>query len=161
MDRLSPEMSEYDLAHDRFVLRLGINYFLSQAALLAEPFGGDVLLAVTFLTINTGNLRHLHGAATFNPQAVEGVIPDGMRRSVTIAAVSRELGIPRETARRYVNRLIEMGFCRATGARGVMVPSEVLKSEAMNAVAQKHGAFARDLMGALNDAHATLQDQPA
>jgi len=158
---LSQDQTTYDLAHDRFLLRLGINYFLNQAALLAEPFGGDVLLAVTFLTINTGNLRHLDNAATFNPRAVQGVIPDELRRPVTIAAVSRALGIPRETARRYVNRLIEMGYCRATGARGVVIPTEVLMSDRISDVARKHGAFARELMGALNDAHAAAVAQPA
>jgi hypothetical protein len=127
------------LAHDRFVLRLGINYFLNQASLLAEPFGGDVLLALTFLTINTGNLKHLSNAASFNPLAVDGVMPDGLRRPVTIAAVSRELGIPRETTRRYVKRLIDMGYCRATGSRGILVPTEVLKSEAINSLARQIG----------------------
>ncbi|NBU28664.1 MAG: hypothetical protein EBS42_10790, partial [Caulobacteraceae bacterium] len=70
---MSSEDQTYVLAHDRFVLRLGINYFLNQASLLAEPFGGDVLLALTFLTINTGNLQHLSNAASFNPLAVDGV----------------------------------------------------------------------------------------
>ena len=136
---MSSEDQTYVLAHDRFVLRLGINYFLNQASLLAEPFGGDVLLALTFLTINTGNLKHLSNAASFNPLAVDGVMPDGLRRPVTIAAVSRELGIPRETTRRYVKRLIDMGYCRATGSRGILVPTEVLKSEAINSLARQIG----------------------
>lgn len=156
---MTSDGQKYALAHERFVLRLGINYFLGQASLLAEPFGGDVLLAITFLTINTGNLRHLDNAATFNPLAVDGVMPDGVRRPVTIAAVARELGIPRETTRRYVNRLIEMGYCRTTGARGILVPAEVLKSDAINSVARRHGAFARDLMRALIEAHAPQGDQ--
>lgn len=156
---MSSDDQKHVLAHDRFVLRLGINYFLNQASLLAEPFGGDVLLALTFLTINTGNLQHLSNAASFNPQAVDGVMPDGLRRPVTIAAVSRELGIPRETTRRYVKRLIDMGYCRATGSRGILVPTEVLKSEAINSLARRHGAFARDLMQALIEAHARPADQ--
>jgi len=156
---LSSDGQKHALAHDRFVLRLGINYFLSQAALLAEPFEGDVLLAVTFLTVSAGNLRHLESLSAFSPMAVDGVIPDGMRRPVTIAAVARELGIPRETTRRYVNRLIEMGYCRTTGARGIIVPGVVLRSEAINSVARRHGAFARELMQALIDAHAPPHGQ--
>ncbi|MDO9337942.1 MAG: hypothetical protein Q7T61_16215 [Caulobacter sp.] len=123
---------------ERFLLRLGMDYFLRQMAVLSAPFDGDVLLAATFLAVCQGSVRHLNEPLRPSPLAVDGVFPDGMRRPVTIASVARTLGIPRETARRYVHRLIASGHCKAVGARGVMVPAEVLRSEPINRLAREH-----------------------
>lgn len=124
-------------AHERFLLRLGMDYFLRQLAVLSAPFDGDILLAATFLAICQGSVKHLD-PDTPSPHAVEGVFPDGMRRAVTIASVARALGLPRETARRYVHRLIASGHCRAVGVRGVTVPGEVLRSEPINRLAREN-----------------------
>jgi hypothetical protein len=130
---------------ERFLLKLGMDYFLRQLAVLSAPFGGDVLLAATFVAIAQASVKHLNEPGLPSPLAVEGVFPDGMRRPVTIAAVARTLGLPRETARRYVHRLIASGHCKPVGVRGVTVPAEVLRSETMNALAREHVDVLRDL----------------
>ncbi len=131
---------------DRFLLRLGMDYFLRQMVVLSTPFGGDMMLAATFLAICQGSVRHLNEPVRPSPLAVEGVFPDGVRRPVTIASVARTLGIPRETARRYVHRLIASGHCRTVGARGVTVPAEVLRSDPINQLASQHVQALRDLI---------------
>lgn len=124
-------------AQERFLLRLGMDYFLRQLAVLSAPFDGDILLAATFLAICQGSVKHMD-LDTPSPHAIEGVFPDGMRRAVTIASVARALGLPRETARRYVHRLIASGHCRPVGVRGVTVPGEVLRSEPINRLAREN-----------------------
>ena len=130
---------------ERYLLKLGMDYFLKQRSVLSAPFDGDLLLAATFATIWQASVKHLNEPGLPSPLAVEGVFPDGMRRAVTIASVARTLGLPRETARRYVHRLIASGHCRAVGARGVTVPSEVLRSDAINQLAREHVEVMRDL----------------
>lgn len=130
---------------ERFLLKLGMDYFLRQLSVLSAPFGGDALLAATFVAISQASVKHLNEPGLPSPLAVEGVFPDGMRRPVTIASVARTLGLPRETARRYVHRLIASGHCRPVGARGVIVPAEVLRSEPINQLASEHVEVMRDL----------------
>lgn len=123
------------LGTDRFLFRLGVDYLLRLIMRLSDLFGGDLMLTVTFLAVAQASVRHLNQQNQPNPLAVDGILPDGMRRPVTIATVARSLNLPRETARRYIRRLIDMGYCRQTGPRGVMVPSEVMRSEGLTAVA--------------------------
>jgi hypothetical protein len=143
-------------AQERFLLRIGMDYFLRQITVLSAPFDGDVLLAATFLAICQGSVKHLNEPALPSPLAIDGVFPDGMRRAVTIASVARTLGLPRETARRYVHRLIASGHCRPVGVRGVMVPSEVLRSEPINKLARDHVEALSDLFEGFERARGLL-----
>lgn len=144
-------------AQERFLLRLGMDYFLKQLAVVSAPFDGDVLLAATFLAVCQGSVKHLIDPALPSPLAVEGVFPDGMRRAVTIASVARTLGLPRETARRYVHRLIASGHCRTVGVRGVTVPSEVLRSEPINRLAREHVEVLTELFDGFERSRQLLQ----
>ena len=130
---------------ERYLLKLGMDYFLRQLTALSAPFNGDILLAATFVAICQASVKHLNEAGLPSPLAVEGIFPDGMRRPVTIASVARTLGLPRETARRYVHRLIATGHCRTVGVRGVTVPAEVLRSEDLNQLAREHVEAMRQL----------------
>ena len=134
-----------------------MDYFLRQITVLSAPFDGDVLLAATFLAICQGSVKHLNEPALPSPLAIDGVFPDGMRRAVTIASVARTLGLPRETARRYVHRLIASGHCKPVGVRGVTVPAEVLRSEAMSALAREHVDVLRELFDGFERSRELLQ----
>lgn len=142
--------SANDPTRDKFLLRVGVDYFLRLAGLIAEPFDGDLMLGVTFLAVAQGSVRHLNHPTQLNPLAVDGVFPDAMRRPVTIASVARALNLPRETARRYVHRLIDMGYCQQTGARGVIVPATVMASPTIT-------ALARDNLNGLNQLFEALE----
>lgn len=144
-------------AQERFLLRLGMDYFLRQLAVVSAPFGGDVLLAATFLAICQGSVKHLIDPAVPSPLAIEGVFPDGVRRAVTIAWVARTLGLPRETARRYVHRLIASGHCKMVGVRGVTVPSDVLRSEPINQLAREHVEALAELFDNFEQSRELLQ----
>jgi hypothetical protein len=128
------EGSGINPGRDKFLFRVGADYFLRLAGLVAEPFDGDLMLGVTFLAVAQASVKHLNHPTQLNPLAVDGVFPDAMRRPVTIASVARALNLPRETARRYVHRLIDMGYCQQTGARGVIVPAAVMASPQVDAI---------------------------
>lgn len=144
-------------AQERYLLKLGMDYFLRQLSVLSAPFDGDVLLAATFVAISQAGVRHLNESGLPSPLAQEGVFPDGMRRPVTIASVARTLGLPRETARRYVHRLIASGYCRTVGVRGVMVPAEVLRSEPINRLAKEHADLLCELVARAERGSALLE----
>lgn len=131
-----------------------MDYFLTTAALLSGPFAGEIMLAAVFAAISQGSVRHLNNPLKPNPLAPDGVFPDGMRRAVTVASVARSLTLPRETTRRYVRRLVEMGYCQQVGARGVLVTSEVLKSPVINDLARAHA----EALKAVVDAHEAATD---
>jgi len=123
-----------------------MDHFLMTAALLSAPFEGEIMLAAVFAAISQGSVRHLNTPLKPNALAPDGVFPDGMRRAVTVASIARSLTLPRETTRRYVRRLVEMGYCEQVGARGVLVPSAVLKSPAISELAKAHAAMLKDVV---------------
>ncbi|WP_374471685.1 DeoR family transcriptional regulator [Phenylobacterium sp.] len=53
--------------------------------------------------------------------------PDSVRRPVSTRAVAESIGLPAETVRRRVNRLVELGLCERVRG-GVVVPQRVLAS---------------------------------
>src|SRR5581483_10778399 len=55
-----------------------------------------------------------------------GVLPDAARRPIGIARLADTAGLPFESTRRVVQRLIDSGICRRV-AGGVIVPAEFVR----------------------------------
>lgn len=110
----------------RFVVRTVNDGFLRLVSLLSRTFDGDVLSGVIFLTLAHANTQHLTGPAR-DFHASVGVVPDDQRRPASIHSISSFLGVPYETTRRHVNRLIERGLCERRGGKGVVVPAAVVE----------------------------------
>jgi DNA-binding Lrp family transcriptional regulator len=75
-------------------------------------------------SIMAGNIGHFdqdpRNAGQFT--ALEDVPPDNVRRPISVLAVANGLGIPYETVRRHVSRLVKAGRCvRVKG--GVLAPA--------------------------------------
>jgi hypothetical protein len=102
-----------DAAVARVVARLTGQYFLRFARQAAEAEGGDFMNALVLHAILAGN----NGARDNDPKqadhfrSLQDVAPDSSRRPVSILAVANSLGLPYETVRRCVNRLIKSGRC--------------------------------------------------
>jgi hypothetical protein len=111
----------------RYVMRLGMDYFLRMATACSEMFEGNFLTGVVFLGIAQSSVSHLNKPLRLNPAAVEGVFPDDLRRPVSVLGLAQFLGLPYETTRRHVNHLVDLGFVAKAGSRGVVVPSEVMR----------------------------------
>lgn len=110
----------------RQVCRLGMDYQLAVARLVAEAIDRDLLTSMILLAVARSNVvdvaRDRNAVGQY--QGMEGVVPDELRRPVSVYAIARELNTPYETVRRHVTRLKAEGLCESAG-RGVIVPGRV------------------------------------
>ncbi|WP_312167104.1 hypothetical protein [Phenylobacterium sp.] len=113
--------------NDMFLARLSGNYLLRTLANTSEVFEGDMLLAIVFMAIGQATVSHLpveRHAGQFGP---DGIAPDDQRRPVSALSIAESLNIPRETARRYVSRLVDLGYCARVRGRRVIIPGDVYR----------------------------------
>lgn len=111
----------------RLVIRLSSDYLLR----LAEPVSqhmGDIVTGLILMAVIHANTEHLADSEAGDPDgawAPSGFVPDPMRRPVRAAALSQRLGIPQETVRRHLKRLIEADQCERR-EDGYMAPARIL-----------------------------------
>jgi DNA-binding Lrp family transcriptional regulator len=138
-----------DAAVARVVARLSAEYGLRALQLLVETYG-DIRLGIVAQTIVVANTAHLEApmGEGWRYGGVDQTPPDEVRRPVSVLSLARSLGLPYETVRRQVARLVEAGVCTRTEG-GLIVPAAVLESpaavRAMLANVQYVRTFARKL----------------
>lgn len=110
----------------RVAVRLGADYLLRSLQILAELGQGDLITALVSLAIVQANVAHLDssdaGAAFAD---IRTLPPDELRRPVSVLSLSASLGLPYETTRRHVGKLLAMGACKRVRG-GVVVPTAAL-----------------------------------
>lgn len=92
------------------------------------PLGhvGDPVTTLTGLEIIRANTEDWADTeAGEEGEGAEAFVPDSRRRPVSIAELGDRLGVPGETIRRHVARLVEAGLCRRERG-GYIVPAEAL-----------------------------------
>jgi hypothetical protein len=143
-------VAEADAAVGRLAVRLSTEFVLRFVAEVSKRHQGDLLEGLILLTIITANSSHVDHDPK-NPRqfvAIEDVHPDEISRPVSILAVSGSLGMPYETVRRYVNRLLKTGACvRVKG--GLIVPAEWLHTQANYQSLRENMVSLRRFLGAL------------
>jgi DNA-binding Lrp family transcriptional regulator len=146
------EGSSRDAAIARIVTRFSSEYVLRALQLLIEQHG-DIRTGLIAQAINTANAAHLDVRTEAGRRAAgpDGVIPNELRRPIGIARLADSAGLPFESTRRIVQRLVDAGDCvRVDG--GVIVPSAtVTRPETIRAVFANAGyvrKLARDLEAA-------------
>lgn len=120
-------MNEPRFKSDLFLARLGSNYLLRVFANLTEAFHGDIAQAVVFMAVSQASTDHLGLHREIRDFDGDGVIPDALRRPVTVLSVANSLQMPRETTRRHVTRLLERGYCIQVEGRRVMIPADTYR----------------------------------
>ena len=109
----------------RLVIRLSSDYVLRLAEPLTEHIG-DLVTGLVLMDIVEANTEHLSdqegGRDDLGPG---GFVADRMRQPVRAAALSARLGIPPETVRRHVARLLDADRCERVEG-GWIVPARVL-----------------------------------
>jgi DNA-binding Lrp family transcriptional regulator len=133
----------------RVVSRLSSAYVLRVVQLLVQVFG-DIRPALVAQTIFTANKAHLdarHGEG-WRYAGVDEPPPDDLSRPVSVARVAQALGLPYETARAQVRRLIADEVCVRVGD-GLIVPQAAMeRPAAVRAMLENVGfvrKFLRDL----------------
>lgn len=104
---------------------------LFMVPLLIAQFGGDLTRAVVFWGAARASVGHMNTANRFRPEAGGGVFPDSHRRPISILGLADSLGMPYETVRRHVQRLVTDGLCERTGSREFLIRAEVLERPEM------------------------------
>ncbi|WP_296599302.1 hypothetical protein [Phenylobacterium sp.] len=118
-------MSEPDssAAGARVAVRLGSDYMLRSLQMLGELADGELLPALISLAIVQANVAHLEQEGGF--RELDEPPQDENRRPISILAIANGLGLPYETTRRHVEKMIAAGQCaRVRG--GVIVPTAAL-----------------------------------
>lgn len=109
----------------RILGRLTTAYLLDTIAIARgreDPI--DSLLAAAIVQANVAEITHR--AEAQEAYVVNDEVPsDDVRRPVSVNAIAVSLGLPFETVRRRVNKMLRTGFCRAVDG-GVIVPSSML-----------------------------------
>jgi len=113
-------------ANVRAVVRVGSEFLMRGIDSMIKSQGDDLIAALIFTAIWTTNVRHI----TQSPANIEfggpnDIPPDAQRRPVSVQAVANQLGIPYETVRRYVQKMIKAGDCIRVGKHGLIVPAAV------------------------------------
>lgn len=106
--------------------------------------GGDLMLALVTCALNDANLRHLAeepGAPLLRPAAP---LPESLRRPVAARALAKVLGLPAETTRRHLHRLIERRMC-ATVRGGFISIQDRIDWPTVAALFERTTANARQL----------------
>jgi len=112
----------------RAAVRLSDQYFLRCVRLISELADGELLTAIVFRAIVAGNIGYLDQdpAAAAKYSEIGTVPPDDLRRPLSVLALAGSLGLPYETTRRHVQKLVEAGNCRME-KRGVVAPASALE----------------------------------
>lgn len=103
----------------RLAQRATIQLVMETFDLLSRVIDSDTVGGFIFLGNASANTRHLRpGSPDAQAYADTGtVVPDSMRRGISVHALSHEVNLPYETTRRHVQKLIQEGLClrRADG----------------------------------------------
>ena len=133
----------------RLVARQSSEYVQRTLELLADTYG-DTRAGVVAQTIVAANTAYLdtRGGEGWRYAGIEEVLPDEARRPISVNRIAESLGLPYETTRRQVARLVEAKVCVRV-RDGVIVPGAVLNScDAVRAMLANVGyvrKFGRDL----------------
>jgi hypothetical protein len=104
---------EADTAVARVAARLTAEFYFRITALISEAAGGDLMTGLIHRAIITANTSHFDSdpSRPYQHCALEDPIPDDLRRPISVLAVANSLGLPYETTRRCVNKLVKSGVC--------------------------------------------------
>ena len=112
----------------RLAARLSADYMLRSLKMIGELAQGELLTGLVNLALVQANVAHLDRASA-GFTGLDSVPPDELRRPVSVLALSASIGLPYETTRRHVAKMVKTGQClRVKG--GVIVPAAVVEEDA-------------------------------
>lgn len=147
----------------RQTVRMSIDYFLDSLTLMARAVDLDPLSILVGLAVARGNMEHFaedrETAETY--AGLEDIPPDTVRRPVSVYAVSKSLGLPYETTRRYARRLTKEGWLERKADGGLILPAAVLGRPGVLQAAVEFAARTQAYLNRLVEIGVTPADQGA
>jgi hypothetical protein len=119
--------------------------------------GGDIIRPLVFAAVSVSNTRHLRSDVLGPYVEFDEPLPDSARRPVTAIALAREMGLPRETARRYLAKVEADGGCRRVRGGFIGVES-VFETPAARLLSERIIANTRRFAAALPASVLNLAD---
>lgn len=129
------EFSDLDDSTTGFLFAQNVDFILDSLALFKEHFDGDFTSMLIFFTMARASVGHLNREKVPRAEATSGVFPDDLRRPVAILSISDYLGLPYETTRRHVMKLVDRGYCHRRGSREFLISANTLSLPAFRALA--------------------------
>jgi hypothetical protein len=116
----------------RLVARILSQFFLRQWEIVSTMADGDLHKALVFAAIVSANVQHIGHTSEAGHQygGLDNAPPDEERRPVSTHALAHSLGLPYETTRRNVNKLMADGVCTRVPGQGLVIPTSYLMSPA-------------------------------
>ncbi len=151
----SPESSNHNLivpniAHlnpsesDRLAARIGGAFFLEAAVAVSDAFDGDLIRGLIAMELMQ---LQFESAAIVSKSGS----PAEGRKSTTVYAVAKSLGLNYETTRRHFKRLVDEGYCQRLPEGFVTVASAIERPELVRVI-RKLSTLARRAQEHLNKA---------
>jgi hypothetical protein len=141
----APDPQRAELA--RAVARVSTEYLLRALKLITDLHDGELIRAIVcqaIIAANTGHLKPGDPVGAAPP-------PDDQRRPISILSLAGSLGLPFETTRRHVAKLIDAGICQRVRG-GVIVPASALDNRVNLAAAETNLANVQRLVRGLRQA---------
>jgi len=138
---MSPTRDDLRRSQARAVSRLGGAYMLRAFMATAAAVDHDYLAAVVYSAIVQTNIAQLNDDPELSARyaSLDAIVPDELRRPISVHALAASLHIPYETTRRCVSRLIEKGMVRRTTRSGIIATAEAIADPAnVRAVEQNY-----------------------
>lgn len=140
-------MTEDHPYRDRFRLSAGVDYALRLIRVYTDLVGGDPTTALVFIAAAQASTQHV------NPNDLRvrdgDFIRDDLRRPVTLSALARSLGLPVETTRRHVVRLVAQNLAERTEHGGVVVTTRQLDTPTVRAAVLENNVNLKKLLSDL------------
>jgi hypothetical protein len=111
--------------HARAASRYAADYVLRWVEIANAVHGADLLYALVFTALWSGNYSHVRDGGHAAP---EDLSPDRQPRPLTVRQVADSLALPYETVRRRFLEMIEKGAVQRVGRRGFIVSRSALSS---------------------------------
>ncbi|MEI7430173.1 MAG: hypothetical protein WCL27_06920 [Betaproteobacteria bacterium] len=102
-------------------------YHLNHMRRLYKAFGGDLLLPMILGEVGHVNLRGVNVLAADIPKNLEAIrVLAASRKECNAYSISLALGLPRETVRRKVAKLIDLGFLQHIDRRSLRITDKAI-----------------------------------
>ena len=110
------------------ILDKNVSFIVDMFSSFIQIFDGDATSTLIFFTIfQFSTARNDIGVSKMACDA--NCTPDSLHRTVSILRISEHLGLPYETTRRHVLKLVAKGYCVRKGTQEFLISSEILSRQ--------------------------------
>jgi hypothetical protein len=112
-----------------FLTNAACNFYLRLLEVNSPVFDGDVTMLAVWTALMCENRSHItcDRVLTWKYGMSEMPIPDKLLRPVSVLAVSQSLGMPFETTRRHLARLLRDQLCVRVKRTGLLAPENIAR----------------------------------